>query len=145
MEALSMGKKLENNGLWESSRMIIPQHKEAALNQAADWKHIDKPELDDQQFELISAAIGHSYSNHLPVTITVYDGFQYHEVIGTVTKVDKQLKRVRIDSEEEYEWVNMGVMMKLSYNVDNLRMFYYFYQYIFRVIINFVEALHYEK
>ncbi|BFH15030.1 hypothetical protein J6TS7_14890 [Paenibacillus dendritiformis] len=27
-----MSKKLQKNGLWESSRMMLPQHKEALLN-----------------------------------------------------------------------------------------------------------------
>jgi hypothetical protein len=33
-----MSKKLEANGIWESSRMIIPQHKEAAIRQATETK-----------------------------------------------------------------------------------------------------------
>jgi hypothetical protein len=28
-----MGKKLEGNGMWESSRMMLPEHREALLDQ----------------------------------------------------------------------------------------------------------------
>jgi hypothetical protein len=31
-----MSKKLEGNGLWESSRMMLPQHKEAVQNRLSD-------------------------------------------------------------------------------------------------------------
>ncbi|MDD9270199.1 hypothetical protein ACFPES_24380 [Paenibacillus sp. GCM10023248] len=31
-----MSKKLEKNGLWESSRMMLPQHREALQNQRSD-------------------------------------------------------------------------------------------------------------
>ncbi len=31
-----MSKKLEKNGLWESSRMMLPQHKEAFQNRLSD-------------------------------------------------------------------------------------------------------------
>ncbi|MCG7407584.1 hypothetical protein MH117_09125 [Paenibacillus sp. ACRRX] len=31
-----MSKKLEKNGLWESSRMMLPQHREALLNRQRD-------------------------------------------------------------------------------------------------------------
>lgn len=35
-----MSKKLQKNGLWESSRMMLPQHKEALLNRRLN---LDKP------------------------------------------------------------------------------------------------------
>ncbi|WP_374020183.1 hypothetical protein ABU162_11440 [Paenibacillus thiaminolyticus] len=35
-----MSKKLQKNGLWESSRMMLPQHKEALLNRRLD---LDQP------------------------------------------------------------------------------------------------------
>ncbi|MFK4302332.1 hypothetical protein ABH892_002436 [Paenibacillus sp. RC254] len=44
-----MGKKLEGNGIWESSRIIIPEHKEAYLKLMKDRQRRGKPELDDQE------------------------------------------------------------------------------------------------
>lgn len=43
-----MGKKLEGNGIFESARIIIPEHKEAYLKLMKDRQHRGKPELDDQ-------------------------------------------------------------------------------------------------
>jgi hypothetical protein len=106
-----MVKKLEGNGLWQT-KFMLPQHNEALANNSKSASRIPRPTLDDQELELISAAIGQSYSNRSNVTLTVYDGYQYLEVIGTVTKVDQQLKRLRIDYEDEWEWVNMRDIIK---------------------------------
>nr|WP_302058671.1 hypothetical protein [Paenibacillus sp. MZ03-122A] len=37
-----MGKKLEGSGLWERSRIIIPEHKEACLKLMKDHRRRDK-------------------------------------------------------------------------------------------------------
>lgn len=51
-----MGKKLEGNGLWESSRIILPEHKEGYLRLMKDRQRRGKPELDDQEVQLIEQA-----------------------------------------------------------------------------------------
>ncbi|MET3207228.1 UNVERIFIED_CONTAM: hypothetical protein ABIC26_000162 [Paenibacillus sp. PvR008] len=38
-----MSKKLEGNGIWESSRIIIPEHKEAYLRLMKDRQRRGKP------------------------------------------------------------------------------------------------------
>ncbi|NHN33665.1 hypothetical protein [Paenibacillus agricola] len=35
-----MSKKLEGNGLWESSRMMLPQHKEQSMQNQSDQPHL---------------------------------------------------------------------------------------------------------
>ncbi|SEB67899.1 hypothetical protein SAMN05443246_1552 [Paenibacillus sp. GP183] len=42
-----MGKKLEANGLWESSRMMLPEHKDATRRQAKQIDRLVRPTLDD--------------------------------------------------------------------------------------------------
>lgn len=63
-----MSKKLEGNGLWESSRIIIPEHKEAYLKLMKDRQRRGKPEIDDQEVQLTEQAIIESYNTRQPVT-----------------------------------------------------------------------------
>ncbi|NRF95555.1 hypothetical protein HQN89_32470 [Paenibacillus frigoriresistens] len=41
-----MSKKLELNGLWESSRMMLPQHKESAIKGQKEKQLIQRQALD---------------------------------------------------------------------------------------------------
>lgn len=41
-----MSKKLTGNGLWESSRMMLPEHREQFLEQRRSLKKHEKPSLD---------------------------------------------------------------------------------------------------
>lgn len=46
-------KKLEGNGLWESSRMMLPEHKEAINRQQNKEGRKVRPTLDAQEIELM--------------------------------------------------------------------------------------------
>jgi hypothetical protein len=51
-----VSKKLELNGLWESSRMMLPQHKEAAIKRK-ESQRILRPIRDEQEIQNISAVL----------------------------------------------------------------------------------------
>ncbi|MDT2241397.1 hypothetical protein P7H22_15005 [Paenibacillus larvae] len=40
-----MSKKLTGNGLWESSRMMLPEHREQLLEQRRELKNMQSPYL----------------------------------------------------------------------------------------------------
>jgi hypothetical protein len=109
MEGARMAKKLESNGLWESSRMIIPQHKVAALQQAAAAHAIPRPVMDEQDVVLISEALMRSKAHQLNITVTLYDEYQPRTLTGTVSKVDRmQFKLDTVDLEDgskDWEWI----------------------------------------
>ena len=48
-----MSKKLENNGLWESSRMMLPQHREALLNRHHEIPSLRSSHPKKEDIELI--------------------------------------------------------------------------------------------
>lgn len=100
-----MSKKLEGNGLFESSRLIIPQHKEAAIKQMQEINRRKKPSLDEQQWEEVERALSESIREHVPVTIQVFDPFENREVIGMVTRVDTFRKQVKLSYEDDWEWI----------------------------------------
>jgi hypothetical protein len=102
------------NVLFEGSRFIITQHREAILEQEKRSRMQTKPILDDQELELVSAAISESFVTLGQVTLTLFDPFENRELIGVVTKIDQQLRRIRIDIGDEFEWVKMSDIIRAS-------------------------------
>lgn len=100
-----MSKKLSNNGLWESSRMIIPQHKEALLKHQQGQGGRLRPHLDEQAWDEISSRLQWSMENREPVTLQLYDPFERREVAGIVVDIDMIGQRVRLQEGDERHWI----------------------------------------
>ncbi|QYK62558.1 YolD-like family protein [Paenibacillus sp. S25] len=103
-----MGKKLEGNGLWESSRIIIPEHKEAYLKLMQDRQRRGKPELDDQEVQLIEQALIESYNSRQPVSVTVFSPFDDMVMTGVVTSINTARREVKLSrGEDDYSWIKL--------------------------------------
>ncbi|TCZ75335.1 YolD-like family protein [Paenibacillus albiflavus] len=109
-----MGKKLEGNGLYESSRMIIPEHAAAIRMYGRERNRRTKPELDEQELEIISRAIGESMSEGSEIVLQLYDPFEDLEVRGVVTKIDQQLKRIKIEYGDDYDWIKLEDILSVK-------------------------------
>lgn len=100
-----MSKKLEKNGLWESSRMMLPEHREAILEQNRSLKKKVRPELDEQEQEEIVKAIGVSMMLSEPVTFALFGKYEQRYITGIALKIDKEKRTVKIYSDEGVEWI----------------------------------------
>ncbi|AOZ94920.1 YolD-like family protein [Paenibacillus crassostreae] len=100
-----MGKKLEGNGLYESSRMIIPQHKEAILRQAKEEMRRARPILDEQQWETVERAIADSLNEHVTITLQVFGAFENRELKGIVETVNIYRQEIKFNFDDEWEWI----------------------------------------
>lgn len=92
--------------------MIIPEHKERILRDQKKWKLKQRPVLDEQEWEIISRAIGNSKVNQETITLVLYGEYEDTEVTGIVTKVDQQLRRVRVDQDDEWQWIALTDIIK---------------------------------
>ncbi|WP_138751818.1 YolD-like family protein [Paenibacillus sinopodophylli] len=92
-------KKLEGNGLWESSRIILPEHK-AALNKLfADDKKRKRIELDEQEWAIISQLVEASLKSRQEIKLQMFHATEKLEVIGIVDRVDQLNERFMVDGE----------------------------------------------
>jgi hypothetical protein len=98
-----MVKKLEANGLWESSRMILPEHKHATLRQAKQTDRLVRPTLDDQEVEIISTVLFQSHRHQKVVKLTLYSEYDLRSVYGIVTC--SQRDSFRLDTEDPFSGV----------------------------------------
>jgi hypothetical protein len=104
-----MRKKLEDNSLWESSRMMLPEHKERINSENFVFKHKrpPKPVLDDQEWEAIMRVLMESLGMRVQATFLLYHEYEDCAVIGIVDKVDSYTRTFLVDG----EWFKMEDMI----------------------------------
>jgi hypothetical protein len=96
-----MSKKLQGNGLWESSRMFLPEHKEALLKQKQDQKVFTTPMLDEDQLQEINRIIVESIEWDQAVNITYTDVYGPEQFWGWIKKVDLHERWLKIINDED--------------------------------------------
>ncbi len=109
-----MTKKLEGNGLWESSRMMLPEHKEAILER---WKKITKknrPSLDDQRLQELSRLITEAVESQSGVELTLHDPLENPFVHGTIQQVNKEQRKVKLVDGKNVMWIPFEDIMEIS-------------------------------
>ncbi|MEK4250335.1 YolD-like family protein [Paenibacillus sp. FSL W7-1287] len=111
-----MSKKLQGNGLFESSRMMLPEHKEAIVNYQLALNKKQRPVLDEQRFEELSYRMFEALYKNLEVAITVFHPYMDTVITGMITKIDTQLKRVKVVSEggDEELWISFSDLLDID-------------------------------
>ncbi|OPG98409.1 hypothetical protein B2I21_08650 [Chryseobacterium mucoviscidosis] len=100
-----MRSKLEGNVLLESSRMILPEHRDAWLKQQEELLEKEKPTLDEQEIQLIQAALNDSFHQRLRVQVRVFDPIEdkvYEGIVSTVNTFRMEIKLVFSDGDWKY-------------------------------------------
>jgi hypothetical protein len=111
-----MSKKLERNGLWESSRMMLPQHKESAIRNQRESQRILRPLRDEQEIQNISAVLSLSQMYKKPVVLTLYEEFKTRSITGIVARSKHGEFRLDIvepfSGEVDWEWIGYRDVLK---------------------------------
>lgn len=105
-----MSKKLEGNGLWESSRMMLPQHKEAIIQDYMRHEQQVCPILDEQALEQIERALIRSFRERRKVTLHIFNPIKCEQVelegiVATIQTVKKEIKLAIAIG--EWKWVRI--------------------------------------
>jgi hypothetical protein len=114
-----MSKKLELNGLWESSRMMLPQYKEAALRSRKENQRMSRPIRDEQEIQNISEVLSLSQMYKRPLVLTLHEEFKTRLVTGIVAR--SQHGEFRLDIVEnfsgagDWEWIAYRDVLKAEF------------------------------
>ncbi|MEK3735736.1 YolD-like family protein [Paenibacillus sp. FSL H7-0941] len=100
-------KKLEGNGLWEGSRMIMPEHKARILDDALNEETRKKPDLDPQAMVEISQVLAQSLEDCSPITITLFGEYEERSIHGIVMRVDQHLRQIKFRYGEDWVWIKI--------------------------------------
>lgn len=81
---------------WESSRMMLPEHREALLARKKEQMKVEKPVLDEQQIEDFEMLIQQSYEYKFALSIELYDDGFFWGVEGVVSHINTQRELLHI-------------------------------------------------
>jgi len=107
--------KLFGNGLFESSRMILPEHKEAWLIHQDKLLEKEKPILDEQEIQVIQGRINDSFHQRIRIRITVFDPIEDEVYEGIVSVVNTFLKEIKlVFADGEWKYINLDTIMSVT-------------------------------
>lgn len=110
-----MTKQLDD--MW-SSKWVLPEHREALIEDDRSLKRKTKPELDEQEILLIDQSIHNAMQSKGTLILTVFGDYEPKTIIGTVYKFDAIFRMVKISLEDpladndECVWVHMRDVLK---------------------------------
>lgn len=109
-----MSKKLEGNGLFESSRMMLPEHREVYNSYMTHKDKRSKPMIDEQEWQQIGEVLMESLKEHTKVTLTLYDPYEDKQASGFVTVVNTFRREIKLRFEDEWEWIKFDDILSVS-------------------------------
>jgi hypothetical protein len=107
-----------SNKMWEGSRMMLPEHVTMLRQHAIEKKKKTKPELDEQAVNDLAIQIQQAYQNSLVVSIAVFDVFEDQMLTGRITRLDPQLKQLKLERGEDFEWIRFSDILNISSKED---------------------------
>ncbi|MCM3131927.1 YolD-like family protein [Paenibacillus polysaccharolyticus] len=109
-----MASKLHANGVYEGSRMILPEHREAYLAEMEEQKRRGKPQLDEQEIQRIGEVLVQSYKTNCSVDLVVFNPFEDEPVTGVVVGLDNQTNRVKLMLDDDFRWIQLAEIMSAN-------------------------------
>ncbi|MDM5338502.1 YolD-like family protein [Fictibacillus enclensis] len=108
---------LRDRGTLKWQGMFMPEH--VKLLREMDWdnKKKTKPELDEQQLELMEETICEAMAENINLCFTYFSQGDFHLLIGKVHYIDPYKKELRIvDFYDEVHKINFSDLMDVRNN-----------------------------
>jgi hypothetical protein len=105
-----MTKKLEKNGLWESSRMMLPEHKERIIELNNRPERRAKPVLDPQRREEINERLSAACQTGEEIRLLLWEPEGDRTVNGAIVKLDLPAYRIFIGG----QWVKLASIVEVN-------------------------------
>ncbi|MDP5275260.1 YolD-like family protein [Chengkuizengella axinellae] len=103
-----------SNMMWEGSRIILPEHREMMNLYQKERNRKTKPELAEEEVNIISEQLSESMINESEITIELFTAFGENTLkTGTVTKFDTQLRQIKLESKDDYEWIKFSEILSV--------------------------------
>ncbi|MFE4571433.1 YolD-like family protein [Paenibacillus chitinolyticus] len=107
-----MSIKLSGNGRWESSRMMLPQHKEAINQQLKEIGLKGKPELHEDELQIVMENISISFKRKTEICVTIYGEYEFQDLIGVVTSINPYRQNFKIELVDGFEFIDFAEVIK---------------------------------
>ncbi|NDI34553.1 YolD-like family protein [Chengkuizengella sediminis] len=95
--------------------MILPEHKERINDYQYERDRKTKPVLAEEEVNVISQQLSDSILSESEITVELFRAFGQNAFkTGTVIKIDTQLSQIRLEHEDEYEWIKFDDIVGVS-------------------------------
>ncbi|CAM2871584.1 MULTISPECIES: YolD-like family protein [Paenibacillus] len=105
-----MSKKLQQNGIFESSRMMLPEHREAYIIHQEQLAPRTRPSLDAQAAEEMSRLLSNSMLLGDAVTITLFHEHDDIRFTGQVLRLDSPARTLKLLMESGTRDIQMNLI-----------------------------------
>ncbi|MFC4387188.1 YolD-like family protein [Gracilibacillus marinus] len=105
---------LGSNILWESSRMMLPEHKEVLVKHQQQLNKKKKPIVDEQQLEEFSLVIQEALEYDFPVAVRLFHPYREDMKIGKIKKIDMFTHELQLICQEGIIRINVQDIVHLS-------------------------------
>ncbi|MFD0716455.1 YolD-like family protein [Paenibacillus sp. GCM10027626] len=103
-----------SNLFWESSRMMLPEHKLEIVQHRESLKKREKPQLDSQAIEDIMYKISESQEYKSEITVTLFDEYEDEQITGYVVRVDERRGKILLQAAAGDEWIEFKRILKVD-------------------------------
>ncbi|WP_325176804.1 YolD-like family protein [Paenibacillus alkalitolerans] len=102
---------MQSGGLWESSRFILPQFREAITKHSTSLNARVKPELDEQR---ISTELTEALHAGTETAITTFEPYGDKTIVGIVVKIDMNDRLVKVNARAQTVWIPFSEILNIS-------------------------------
>lgn len=103
-----------SNLMWESSRLMLPEHVERLLRQTKEWDKKEKPQLDSQYVEELNRKMMAAFLGKKKVGLRIFGKWQDRYLTGQITHIDPDGRRVKLKTEEGFFWVKLDDVLDVD-------------------------------
>ncbi|CQR48202.1 YolD-like protein [Paraliobacillus sp. PM-2] len=103
------------NIMWESSRMILPEHKAILRKHQKEQKKYERPIFDEQQLAQLSEEVSLAFYKQSEVQIETYHPQQSIYLTGEIKKIDQQQQAIKIVNNEMVDWISFNDVLRITF------------------------------
>ena len=88
--------------------MMLPEHKSAIRTHRTRLHERQRPELDEQRLEELSAALAEALDSQAPTAVTTFGAYGDETQVGVVASIDPIRRYVKLKAAEETVWIPLA-------------------------------------
>ncbi|EGL17704.1 YolD-like protein [Paenibacillus sp. HGF7] len=92
--------------------MMLPQHKEAINQQLKDTGLKRKPELHEDELQIVMENISLSYARKAIICVTIFDEYTNRDLVGVVVSINTYRQNFKIELDNGYEFVDFAEVIR---------------------------------
>ncbi|WP_252315498.1 YolD-like family protein [Sinobaca sp. H24] len=103
-----------SNMRWESSRMILPEHRDAWNERRASGRRLPKPLLDEQRLEELAWTLEQIIGTPQEYCFSYWEDGEYKLFSGRCQSVHPTRRLLHLTNEEEILYISFDVLVDIA-------------------------------